>query len=213
MTMILIGQYDSPFVRRVAVAMKLYGFDYRHQPWSVFGNADELAVVNPLRRVPTLVIADGEALIESAAILDYLDEQAGPENALIAAAGPERRTALRVCALATGLADKAVSLVYERVIHERATPAWAARCGAQIDDVLDVLERDRARRGDWWFEGRITHADIAVACALRFVRDAHPGLFDPDRWPALRTHADTCEALPVFQAVTQPFQVTPPGPQ
>ena len=31
--MFLIGQYDSPFVRRVAVAMKLYGVAFDHKPW------------------------------------------------------------------------------------------------------------------------------------------------------------------------------------
>ena len=77
--------------------------------------------LNPLRRVPTLVTDDGEALIESAAILDWVDEQAGREKALIATSGIPRRTTLRICALASGLADKAVSLVYERVVHERAT--------------------------------------------------------------------------------------------
>lgn len=76
--MILIGQYDSPFVRRVAVALQLYGFSYEHRPWSVFGDADRVAAVNPLRRVPTLITDDGEALLESSAILDWLDELAGP---------------------------------------------------------------------------------------------------------------------------------------
>ena len=55
--MILIGQYDSPFVRRVAIAMRLYGLAYEHRPWSTFGDADKLAAFNPLRRVPTLVLA------------------------------------------------------------------------------------------------------------------------------------------------------------
>lgn len=208
--MILIGQYDSPFVRRVAVALELYGLAYEQRPWSVFGDADKLAQFNPLRRVPTLVADDGVALIESAAILDWLDEQVGPTRALIAEAGLERRAALKVCALATGLADKAVSLVYERVIHERGTPVWVDRCRAQIGGVLGVLEADRAGRGDYWFGDRIGHADIMVACALRFVREAHPGVFDAARWPALAAHADACEALPAFQAVTQPFVVTLP---
>lgn len=208
--MILIGQYDSPFVRRVAVALELYGLAYEQRPWSVFGDADKLAVFNPLRRVPTLIADDGVALIESTAILDWLDEQVGPARALIAEAGLERRAALKVCALATGLADKAVSLVYERVIHERSTPVWVDRCRAQIGDVLDALEADRAGRGEHWFGDRIGHADIAVTCALRFVREAHPGVFDADRWPALAAHADACEALPAFQAVTQPFVVTLP---
>jgi glutathione S-transferase len=98
--MILIGQFDSPFVRRVAIALEIYGFGYEHRPWSTFGNGELIAPYNPLRRVPTLVLDGGESLIESAAILDYLDELAGPAKALIPDAGPVRREALRVCALA-----------------------------------------------------------------------------------------------------------------
>ena len=117
-TMILIGQYDSPFTRRVAIALKLYGLAFEHRPWSTFGDADKIAPFNPLRRVPTLVFEDGEVLIESTAILDYLDEVVGPSKAMIASSGPERRHALKICALATGLGDKAVSLIYElSLIH------------------------------------------------------------------------------------------------
>ena len=54
--MILIGRYDSPFVRRVAIALRLYRIDYEHRPWSTFGDADRIAAFNPLRRVPTLVL-------------------------------------------------------------------------------------------------------------------------------------------------------------
>ena len=208
--MILIGQYDSPFVRRVAIALRMYGMAYEHRPWSVFGDADEIAAFNPLRRVPTLVADDGGSLVESGAILDWLDEQAGRDRALIAASGPARRAALKVCALASGLADKAVSLVYERVIHDRATPLWIERCRTQIGGVLDVLDAERARQDPWWFGARPGHADIIVGCVLRFVREAHPEVFDAARWPALAAHADACEALPDFQAVVQPFHVSPP---
>ena len=76
--MILIGQYDSPFVRRVAIALRLYGLPFEQRPWSTFGDADKLARYNPLRRVPTLVLDDGEVLIESGAMLDHLDELVGP---------------------------------------------------------------------------------------------------------------------------------------
>jgi hypothetical protein len=107
--MILIGQYDFPFVCRVAIAMRLYGLHFEHRPWSTFGDGDKIAPYNPLRRVPTLVLDSGEVLIESTAILDYLDELVGPGHAMIAERGPERRHALKICALATGLADKAVT--------------------------------------------------------------------------------------------------------
>ncbi|MDZ4375508.1 MAG: glutathione S-transferase family protein [Phenylobacterium sp.] len=209
--MILIGQYDSPFVRRVAVALRCYGMAYEHRPWSVFGDADRIAAFNPLRRVPTLVTDDGEAVIESGAILDYLDERAGAERSLIPVSGPEHRRILKICALATGLADKAVSLVYERVIHDRGTPAWIARCRSQIGGVLEALEAERAAAaGPWWFGARLSHADIAVGCALRFVGEALPEVYAPANWPHLSGHSAACEALPSFAAVVQPFHVTPP---
>ena len=208
--MILIGQYDSPFVRRVGVALHTYGMTYDHWPWSTFGDADKLARYNPLRRVPTLVLEDGQVLIESSAILDFLDEGADPAAVMIPRQGQERRAALRICALATGLCDKMVSLVYERALHEETSDDWIARCGIQIADVLVVLEADRAARGTpFWFGDRLGHADVAVGCAMRFLKEAHPHLHGALPLPALGAQSGRCEALPAFQAVVQPF--LPPG--
>ena len=204
--MILIGQYDSPFVRRVGIALHLYGIAYEHRPWSTFGDGDRIAQFNPLRRVPTLVLDDGEVVIDSAAILDHLDERVDASQALIARSGPARRRALKICALATGLADKAVSLVYERALHQQTSQTWIDRCVGQIAGVLDALQADRAGRSTpFWFGDTIGHADIAVACVLRFASEAHPALFDFASWPALAAHASRCEALPPFQAITQLF--------
>lgn len=197
--MILIGQFDSPFARRVGIALRLYGIPFEHRPWSTFGDADRLAAYNPLRRVPTLVLDDGEVLIESGAILDYLDEHAGPARAMFPSDGAERRRALRIAALGSGLADKAVSLVYERVLHQQSSDLWVARCRTQIVGVLDALEREE------WCGPSIGHAGIMVACALRFLTEAHPGLFDPARWPRLAGHAAQCEARAEFQAIAQTF--------
>ena len=203
--MFLIGQYDSPFVRRVAIALRLYGLPFEHRPWSTFGDADTIAPYNPLRRVPTLVLDDGEALIESTAILDYLDELVGPEKAMIAGNGEARRRVLKICALGSGLADKAVSLIYERVLRKDQLKLWVERCEAQISGVLDVLEKERADVATpFWFGERIGHADIMVACALRFTGEAHPALFDA-RYPTLKAHAARCEALPLFQEIVQPL--------
>ena len=204
--MILIGQYDSPFVRRVAIALRLYGLSFEHRPWSTFGDGDKIAPFNPLRRVPTLVLDGREALIESTAILDYLDELVGPDNAMIARSGPERRHALKICALATGLGDKAVSLVYERVLRKEPSKIWVDRCETQVGGVLEALERERAEViTPYWFGERIGHADIAVACVLRFTGEAHPQLLDGVRYPALKAHAGACEALPAFQEIVQPL--------
>lgn len=209
--MILIGQYDSPFVRRVAIALRLLGHSYEHKPWSVFGDAEKIAAYNPLMRVPTLVMDDGEVVIESAAILDALDQMAGAK-AMMPASGDLRREAQRVCALATGLADKAVSLGYERHVHKRETESWVERCLSQIAGALGQLEASRTQHSktEWWFGAAIGHADITVACALRFLGDAHAGLFDlSEGWPMLAAHAAKCEALQPFREINQPFSVTP----
>ena len=84
--MILIGQYD-PFRPPRGDALRLYELFFEHRPWSTFGDGDKIAPYNPLRRVPTLVLGSGEALIESTAILDYLDDLVGPDDAMIARAG------------------------------------------------------------------------------------------------------------------------------
>jgi glutathione S-transferase len=207
--MILIGQYDSPFVRRVAVALHHYGFTYEHRPWSVWADADSLAKVNPLRRVPVLVLDSGETLVESSAILDALDDMVGPSRALLPPSADARRAGLRICALATGAADKAVSLLYEHVLRsgERRSQVWVDRCLAQISDTLDLLEKERAARGGDFLLGTFSHADIALACALRFIGEAHPALADAARRPALAAHAARCEAMPAFGAVVQPLHV------
>ena len=187
--MILIGQYDSPFVRRVAIALRLYGLAFEHRPWSTFGEGDRIAPFNPLRRVPTLVLDGGEALIESTAILDYLDELVGPERAMIAARG-----GAAACAESVRAGERAWRQggqpFYERVLRKDPSKIWVERCEAQIGGVLEVLEQERAGIATpYWFGAAIGHADIAVACVLRFTSEAHPGLFDAARYPALTAHA------------------------
>ncbi|MGV8986393.1 MAG: glutathione S-transferase family protein [Cypionkella sp.] len=201
--MILIGQYDSPFVRRVGIALRLYEMPFEHRPWSVFADSGAIRALNPLMRVPTLVLDDGFVLTDSHMILDYLD-------GLVAApmfprTEPARHRALKVATLGAGLAEKAVSLFYERALHDVTSATWEARCTAQIGSVLTALEADRAARaGPWWFGPAISHADIAVACALKFVGEAHSSV-DLAPYPALTAHAEDCEALAVFKEISQPF--------
>lgn len=202
--MILIGQYDSPFVRRVAIAMNLYGMGYEHRPWSVFGDAERIRTLNPLTRVPVLVLDDGEALIETSAILDHLDRHAPPGHALIAAEGAARRACLRVMALASGLSDKAVGLFYVRTQHDRPSADLVARNSAQIRDTLAVLDREAPAAG-FWFGAGASHADIAVTASLTHAMAAHPDLVALDGFPRLAALHARCEALPVFERIFQPF--------
>jgi glutathione S-transferase len=204
--MILIGQYDSPFVRRAGIALTLYDIPFEHRPWSVFGDADKIRPLSPLVRVPVLVLDDGTALVDSPTILDHLDGLVAPERRLVAAAGMARTRELRIGALATGLADKAVSLFYEHRLHETVSPVWSQRCRMQIGETAAALERETAaRREPFWHGAALGHADIAIAAALRFVADAHPGLIDPARHPALFADLARAEAMPVFRAISQPF--------
>ena len=209
--MILIGMYDSPFVRRVAIALTLYGFEFEHRPWSVFRDAEMIAPYNPLFRVPTLVLDDGEVLIESAAILDALDQMVGPVRAMAPASGAARRACLKICALAAGTGDKVVSLIYERAVHARETPDWVARCNKQIAGALEALETDRRTRAPhWWFGDNIGHADIVVSCVLTLAVEALGFDLDAARWPRLTEHRERCEARPEFRAISQPFFGPPP---
>tara|TARA_R110002072_G_scaffold18044_4_gene67896 strand:+ start:727 stop:1350 length:624 start_codon:yes stop_codon:yes gene_type:complete len=206
--MILIGMYDSPFVRRVGIALRLYGIAYEHRAWSVFGDGMKIMAYNPLVRVPTLVLDDGEALIDSAAILDALDEMVGPKRAMMPNSGAPRRAALKTCALAAGIADKAVALVYERHVHERADPAWIERCAGQITQVMNELEIARtAQATPFWRGDAIGHEDVMVSCAVTFMRDALAGDMDLSPWQALKRHTDMCEDLPEFRQVYMAFKI------
>jgi glutathione S-transferase len=131
----LIGQYDSPFVRRVAVTLQLYGLDYEHLPWSAVGDADKIAAVNPLIRVPTLVTGDGLAFTDSGTIVQVLDNHVDG-NAFLNRDWPDQGDVLRLAAFAAGVADKAVALIYERAFHEGAVPAWTQRLNRQVVDTL-----------------------------------------------------------------------------
>jgi len=142
--MILIGQYDSPFVRRVAVTLHHYHMPFTRNPLSVFGDKKEVQALNPLLRVPILVLEDGEQLIDSNAILDHLDHVAGPARAMTPMHGPERRRVLQACALSTGISDKVVALFFERTFHEagHVSKNLDARLSSQIKAALEKLEHD-----------------------------------------------------------------------
>jgi glutathione S-transferase len=106
----LVGRYDSPFVRRVAVSLQVLAISFEQLALSPFSQAAALRRVTPVGRMPALLIDEGEVLIESAAILDYLDEIAGPSRALLPSSGSKRRKCLRIVATATAGCDKAIAI-------------------------------------------------------------------------------------------------------
>ena len=207
--MILIGMFDSPFVRRVAVSMRLLDIPFEHRDWSVGRDFERIRAHNPLGRVPTLVLDDGEALFESAAILEYLDELVGPWRALLPAQGPDRRRALNLMALAIGAAEKGVQQVYEIAFRppERRHAPWTDRCAAQMQAALTELDRrcEHLRDDAWLLGARISQADVTAACAVSFLDSALHVLERADAYPHLRRLAARCEALPAFRSIRADF--------
>jgi glutathione S-transferase len=204
--MILIGMFDSCFVRRVAVSMHLLEIPFEHRGWSVGKDFDLIREFNPLGRVPTLVLDDGEALIESASILDYLDDLVGPARALLPPAGRDRREALRAISIALGAAEKGVLQIYETVFRpeEKRHAPWVDRCRVQMHGALAELERGATGRPGWLVGEHMTQADITTSCVFTFLCDAL-GVGIAGAYPGLTGLTGRCERLPEFRAAKLAF--------
>ena len=195
--MILVGQYDSPFVRRVAISLRVLGFAYEHDTRSVFGDFDAMRQINPLGRIPSLILSGGETLIDSAAILDWLDETVGPERALIPRLGPERRRALRLIALAAGTQDKIGGLGFERTMRPAPCrwPDWIERCRIQGAGGLAALDAE-----PWRGDAQLDQAQITTACIFRWAQLGASDMVPPGRYPRLDALSARLEIRPEFQA-------------
>jgi glutathione S-transferase len=204
--MILIGQYDSSFVRRVGIAARIYGFDFEHWPWSVFADKDKIAKYNPLSRVPTLVLDDGHVLVDSNTIIDFLDRQAGQERALFPSSNPARHHQMNIASIATGIAEKGVARFYEIAMYERDSTILKQRFADQVAGVMDYLEAACLKLDkQYWFGDEFGHADIAVTCMIAHMKASHPVEFDMKNWPALSALSEGLEAKAVFKEIYQPF--------
>jgi glutathione S-transferase len=193
--MILVGQYDSPFVRRVAISLRVLGLEYEHDMRSVFGDFDAMRVLNPLGRIPFLVLDEGKVLIDSAAILDWLDQHAGPERALIPSQGPAREHGLKLISYACGAIEKIGAACYERVVRpaQYRWPEWIAGCRIQGIGAIEVL-------ADESWPAKLDQAQITTACMVRHVRLVDPELMPVGRFPKLDELSARCEARPEFKS-------------
>lgn len=207
--MILIGMYDSPFVRRVAVTLKSFELPFEHLNWSVGADFDRIREYNPLGRVPTLVLDDGEALVESSAILDYLDEFMGPARALLAPGGAARREQLQWMSLAVGAGEKARDQIYEGVFRppEKRHAPWLERCRTQMYAALAELEKicSRNERGAWMSGSQMSQADVTLTCFVTFMNEAVMAGVTSETHPGIAALVSRCEGLPEFRAVRAPW--------
>lgn len=198
--MILVGQYDSPYVRRVAITLHHYDIAFARNAISVFGGASEMARINPLVRIPSLILDDGEVLIDSAAILDHLDELVGPERALTPGSGAaRRRRVLQLMAAATGAIDKAGAVVYERHFHapHAVNADWLARCLGQLRGGLAYLEAQMTQT--WLALDRFSQADVTAGALAGYLKLRVEEIDLARDYPRLARHSERCEALPAFE--------------
>ena len=206
--MILVGQYDSPFVRRVAVSLRVQGFAYDHDTRSVFADFEAMRRVNPLGRIPSLILDHGEVLIDSTAILDWMDQTVGPERVLVPPAGAERRRVLHRVVLAVGVIEKAGAATYERLIRPAPYrwPEWIGRCRTQAAGGLEALNAEA-----WPADGPLDQAQITAACMIRYLQIADPGLLPAGRYSGLEALSARCETRPEFRATCPGEYAVPRG--
>ncbi len=198
--MLLIGRYLSPFVRRVAVTLQHFEIPYRRRVLSTLTDMPDIEKSNPVGRVPVLVLPSGESVIDSAAILDFLDQRAGPARALMPASGPARQRAFASLMLAVGTIERAMTANGER--RRPADKQMPEKFDSLLRFVRQGLEElDRALGEQPWFVGdRMLQPDITAAVGLSFIRRVHPGLVAEEDFPALSRLTAHCEAMPAFQA-------------
>jgi glutathione S-transferase len=198
--MILIGMRDSPYVRRVAISMKMMGVPFEHRLLSVFRNFDELAKVNPVVKAPTLVCDDGTVLMDSTLILDYVEATLPPAQRLLPVDLDARRRALHVIGFALAAADKCVNIVYEKQQRpkDKVHPAWVERIVGQAGTAYAQLEPLAAKAKPWLEGERLTAADVMTAVAWRFGQYYNAGEIPAAKYPALVAFSKRAEALPEF---------------
>lgn len=201
----LVGMLDSPYVRRVAVSMKLMGVPFEHQSLSVFRTFEQFRAINPVVKAPTLVCDDGAVLMDSTLILDYVEGRVIPEKRLMPAEGAARREALRLTGLALAACEKCVQIVYEhsqRPEDKRHGP-WLERVTLQANAAFGELEREAGRASPWLHGTTLNAADVMVACAWRFGQYACAKQVGGALYPSLVAHSERAEMLPEF--ITTPL--------
>lgn len=200
----LIGMLDSPYVRRVAISLHLLELPWQHLPLSVFRNMPEFRQINPVIKVPTLVCDDGETLMDSSLILDYLERLVPAERRLLPEALPARQHALHGVGLALAAMEKAVQAYYECQLRPAAArhAPWLERVAEQLNAACLLMESYLQRHAPQ--AEQLDQATLSIAVAWRFIIERTPELVAIDSYPALHAWSAQAEQQPAFRAY--PFE-------
>ena len=173
----LIGSITSPYVRKVRIVMAEKQLDYQFELEDLSSPNSQISRLNPLGKIPCLVIESGEAIFDSRVIVEYLDALS-PVGPLIPASGIERARIRTWEALADGILDASILARNESTWPQRKeterSQAWIDRQMKKVYDSLASMER--VLIGRTHCEGqKFSLADIAVGCALGYLdfRFAH----------------------------------------
>lgn len=197
----LIGFMDSPYVRRVAVTAQFLGIPYEHRELSIFREYDEFRKINPLVKVPTLICDDGQVLVDSTLIIDYLESLAGGKRMMPADEGNYIR-ALNVIGTALVAMEKVVQLIYElkqRPEEVRHQP-WIDRVEQQLGEAVTILEQAVGDGSGWLFDDEVTQPDISTAITWSFIQLHFPETIVEADFPGLVRFSARAEALSEFEA-------------
>ncbi len=155
----------SPFVRKVRIAAARLGLaDHLELVGAETSDpSDSLRAQNPLGKIPALILEDGEVLYDSRVIVEFLDWLAGGEK-LFPPTGPARFAMLTRLALADGISDAAVLLVYEQRWREPGmrSDRWREHQSGKIARGLARFEAAPP-------QGPIDAAAISLACTLGYL--------------------------------------------
>ena len=188
----------SPFARKCAIAGHVLGLAERIELIDNKGDpGDEIRARNPLGKIPLLITDDGEAIYDSVVISEYLDHLGGGGR-IIPSEPKARFRALTLQALADGVMDAAILIMYESRFREASehSPRWVAMQEKKRDTGLDELASHLP--GD-----NIDVGTIAVAAMLGYLDFRFKGEWRATR-PALAAWFERfTKSLPGF-AVTQP---------
>jgi glutathione S-transferase len=196
---------DSPYVRRVAITLRMMELPFSHEPLSVFSTYEAFSAVNPVVKAPTLVTNDGIVLMDSTLIIEHLERLVAPEYRLAPTETAAHARAQRVIGLALAACEKTVQIVYERNLRpsEKQHQPWIDRVQAQLKAAYRLLELEIRGAQPWLFGSRPLQADITGAVTWRFTQNALPGLVGEDLYPSLAAFSAHAEA-------TEPFLSFPP---
>ena len=180
--MILRSTPPSPFGRKVRLAASVLGLsgDIKVEPADPNDANDSIRQQNALGKIPTLVLEDGTTLFDSRVIVEYLDHRAG--GGKIIPQDPKARfAALRLQALADGMTDAQILLLYEGRFRppEHHVKKWTDYQADKIKRGLTALEADSPSLDPLPNVGQLALACFLGHRDLRFAGDwraAHPNL-------------------------------------